>query len=233
MRDLGKWLARSVDSEWTDVLHGLDGLGPEAGRRVKAHGKTWICDRGSAHILTQKRILEEEHAYWEAPAPIFTSEHLERCVAEYEEAHAITVPSQFARRSFLEHGIASERVFVCPYGVDLSEFHPAAKASSIFRVIFVGIASIQKGDRASSAGCRAARQKAAMRALARWLDRSFCAACAQSVPRRIRVQGPFPEGRTLAGLFPSLRSGARVGSGRVGAGSGAGDGLWHSGDCHH
>jgi glycosyltransferase involved in cell wall biosynthesis len=145
LRDLGRWLARSVDPEWTDVLHGLDGPGPEAGRRVKAHGKIWICDRGSAHILTQKQILEEEHAYWEAPPPIFTAEHLERCLAEYEEAHAITVPSQFARRSFLENGIASERVFVCPYGVDLSEFRPAARTDSIFRVIFVGIASIQKG----------------------------------------------------------------------------------------
>jgi glycosyltransferase involved in cell wall biosynthesis len=145
MRDLGSWLARSVDPDWTDVLHGLDGPGPEAGRRVKAHGKVWICDRGSAHILTQKQIVEEEHKYWEAPPPVFTSEHLERCIAEYEEADAITVPSQFAKRSFLEHGIASERVFVCPYGVDLSEFHQAVKADGIFRVIFVGEAGIRKG----------------------------------------------------------------------------------------
>jgi glycosyltransferase involved in cell wall biosynthesis len=145
MQDMGSWLAHSVDPEWTDVLHGLDGPGPEAGRRMKAHGKIWICDRGSAHILTQKKILEDEYKYWGVPPPIFTPEHLERCVAEYEEANAITVPSQFARRSFLEHGIPSERVFVCPYGVDLSEFHPAVKADSIFRVIFVGCVSIQKG----------------------------------------------------------------------------------------
>jgi glycosyltransferase involved in cell wall biosynthesis len=145
MRDMGSWLAHSVDPEWTDVLHGLDGPGPEAGRRAKAHGKLWICDRGSTHILTQKRILEEEYKCWGAAPPIFSSEHLERCLAEYEESHAVVVPSQFVKRSFLEHGIPSERIFQCPYGVDLSEFRPVAKADDIFRVIFVGAASIRKG----------------------------------------------------------------------------------------
>ena len=145
MRDMGAWLARTVDPEWTDVLHGLDGPGPEAGRRIKAHGKLWICDRGSTHILTQKQILQEEYKYWSAPSPSFPAQHLERCLAEYEESHAVVVPSQFVRRSFLEHGIPSERIFVCPYGVELSEFYPAPKSDHVFRVIFVGAASIQKG----------------------------------------------------------------------------------------
>jgi glycosyltransferase involved in cell wall biosynthesis len=144
-RDYDNWVARSVNPEWTDVLHALDGPGPKAGRVVKANGKLWICDRGSAHILTQKEILEEEHKYWQVPPPKFGTDRLERSVAEYEEAHAITVPSQFARRSFLERGFDPERVFLCPYGVNLSEFHPAAKADNVFRVIFVGTASIQKG----------------------------------------------------------------------------------------
>ena len=143
-KDLGRWMARNIDPEWTDVLHGLDGPGPEAGRIMKAHGKLWICDRGSTHILTQKRILEEEHTCWGAPAPPFPLEGLERCIEEYEEAHAVIVPSQFARRSFLEHGIPAERVFVCPYGVDLSEFRPAPKEDDVFRIICVGT-SIQKG----------------------------------------------------------------------------------------
>ena len=145
LRDLGSWMARSVDSEWTDVLHGLDGAGPEAGRLVKANGKLWICDRGSTHILKQKEILEEEHRYWHLPPPKFSADRLERCVAEYEEAHAVTVPSQFVRRSFLERGFDPERVFVCPYGVDLSEFRPAVKEDDVFRVIFVGTASLRKG----------------------------------------------------------------------------------------
>jgi glycosyltransferase involved in cell wall biosynthesis len=77
--------------------------------------------------------------------PKFSEDRLERCVAEYEEAHAITVPSQFSMRSFLQHGISAERVFVCPYGVDLSEFRPGVKRDDVFRVIHVGQINVRKG----------------------------------------------------------------------------------------
>jgi len=147
-RDLlhfGRWLARSVDPETTDILDGLDGPGPAAGRLMKSHGKAWVCNRGSAHILTQKALLEEENQRWGASLPYFSSEGLERCLAEYAEADAIVVPSNFARRSFVEQGIRPEKVYVCPYGVELSMFYPMPKADSTFRVLFVGNASIRKG----------------------------------------------------------------------------------------
>ncbi len=145
LKDLGGWLKASLDIGWTDVFHGLDGCGPIAGRFAKENGKLWICDRGCTHILAQREILVEEHKYWQVSAPKFSPDRLERCVAEYEEAHAITVPSQFARRTFLEQGIAEERVFVCPYGVDLSEFRPDVKRDTTFRVIHVGQINIRKG----------------------------------------------------------------------------------------
>jgi alpha-maltose-1-phosphate synthase len=145
LKDLGKWLEHSVDTNWTDVFHGQEGTGPRAGRRMKEGGKLWICDRVSSHILTQREILVEEHKYWQVRAPKFSSDRLERCVAEYEGAHAITVPSQFARRSFLHHGFLAERVFVCPYGVDLSEFKRGVKNDDIFRVIHVGQINVRKG----------------------------------------------------------------------------------------
>jgi len=86
-----------------------------------------------------------EHNFWGVPPPKSSPDRLERCVAEYEEADAITVPSQFARRSFLQHGIADEKVFVCPYGVDLSEFQPDVKRDNTFRVIHVGQITTRKG----------------------------------------------------------------------------------------
>lgn len=145
LKDLGDWLARTMNPAWTDVFHGLDGCGPMAGRRVKEGGKVWICDRGSSHILAQREILLEEHKLWNLPPPKFSQDRLERCVAEYEEAHAITVPSRFAAKSFVQQGIPSERVFVCPYGVDLSEFKPGVKRDSTFRILHVGQISIRKG----------------------------------------------------------------------------------------
>jgi starch synthase len=145
LKDLANWLERSVNTDWTDIFHALDGAGPKAGRRVRNGGKLWICDRGSSHILTQRDLLVEEHNEWQVALPRFSADRLERCMAEYEEAHAITVPSHFAKRSFVQHGIPTERVFVCPYGVDLSEFKPGMKTDNIFRVIHVGQINIRKG----------------------------------------------------------------------------------------
>jgi glycosyltransferase involved in cell wall biosynthesis len=138
-------MKRSLDLDWTDVLHALDGTGPIAGRFARANGKLWICDRGCTHILAQKAILDAEYKEWGLPPAWFSEDRLERCVAEYEEAHAVTVPSQFARRSFLEHGVADKRVFVCPYGVNLSEFRKGEKRDDTFRVISVGRVTVRKG----------------------------------------------------------------------------------------
>jgi alpha-maltose-1-phosphate synthase len=145
LKDLAKWAERSVDLQWTDVCHAQEGTGPRAGRWAKENGKLWICDRGSTHILAQRKILVEEHNLWQVPPPRFSADRLERCVAEYEQAHAITVPSRFVKRSFIENGIADERVFVCPYGVDLSEFRPGVKLDEKFRVIYVGQITVRKG----------------------------------------------------------------------------------------
>jgi len=144
-RSLGKWLERSIDAETTDVFDGLDGLGPAAGRRMQRYGKTWVCSRLSSHILTQKRLLQEECEQWGAPPPVFSASLLDRCLAEYDGADAIVVPSRFAQRSFLENGHHAKRIFVQPLGVDLSAFHRGTQQDSVFRVVFVGQASIRKG----------------------------------------------------------------------------------------
>ena len=83
LRDFGRWLASDIESEKFDVLDALDGTGLEAGRAMQRLGKTWICNRGSTHVLTQKQLLEEEHRKWGAPAPKFDPRVMERCLVEY------------------------------------------------------------------------------------------------------------------------------------------------------
>jgi alpha-maltose-1-phosphate synthase len=146
LADFGAWAARRMRS--CHVLHALAGTGLEAGARVQATGGRWVCDRASTHIRTQQRILEEEHARWGVKAPYFSGEGTERAEAEYEGADAIVVPSEFARRSFIERGFSEAKIVTCPFGVDLALFHPmpgGRESRSRLRVVFLGTASLRKG----------------------------------------------------------------------------------------
>jgi glycosyltransferase involved in cell wall biosynthesis len=142
--DFGPWLARRIRD--VDILDAIEGTGWEAGRVMHEAGKPWICNRASTHILVQKALLEAEHRRWDVPPPYFSmGRPLDRCIGEYSESDAIVVPSQFAKRSFLEHGIPAGKVYVCPLGVDLSMFHRLPKEDGRFRLLFVGTASLRKG----------------------------------------------------------------------------------------
>ncbi len=141
--DLARWARRHLKG--VRLLDALSNCGLEAGRFVKENGGAYICNRGSSHILYQKRILEEEHARWGAPPPDFPQWVADREMEEYETADAVVVPSTFTRRTFLEMGVPPEKVYLCPYGVDLSFFQPLPKEDGIFRVLFVGGFSNRKG----------------------------------------------------------------------------------------
>lgn len=145
MSDFGRWLASELDVDDFDVLDALDGTGLEAGHAMKTAGRVWICNRGSTHVLTQRELLEEEHRMWGAPPPKFDPRLIERCLAEYEESDGIAAGSQYARSTYIHHGIPESKVFNCPYGVDLRLFEPKKKEDNRFRVVFAGGQSIRKG----------------------------------------------------------------------------------------
>ena len=146
-RDFGRWFGRMATRDRLDVVDALDGLGLEAGTAAQDRGGVWILNRGSAHILTQRQLLTEEHERWGQPMPrsYFDPWMVNRGLAEYAAANAIVVPSHFAKRSFVDRGIDAERVHVCPYGVDLGMFKPEPRQGQRFRALFVGAQSIQKG----------------------------------------------------------------------------------------
>lgn len=139
-----RWMAARLDQ--CDVFHCLSSFGFESHRAARArHGAFTVCDRGSSHIRFQEQILREEYARSDLPFPGIDARIVERELAEYEFCDLISVPSSFAMRSFIEQGIAREKLQLNPYGVDLAMFHPTLKRDSVFRVLFVGSISIRKG----------------------------------------------------------------------------------------
>ncbi|MBX3112618.1 MAG: glycosyltransferase family 4 protein [Fimbriimonadaceae bacterium] len=130
----------------TTALVAMSASGLEAGREMKRLGGTWFCDRGSAHIQYQDQLLREEHAKWSVPYEHIDPRVIERELAEYEEADAVLVPSEFARRSFIQQGVHANKVIKIPYGVDLRDFYPGGgRPDGVFRILFVGGVTLQKG----------------------------------------------------------------------------------------
>ena len=150
--ELSWWVALTLDAHVAgrlpecDVFVGISGSGLKTGRLNQKRGGKYICDRGSSHIRWADRMLTEEFKRWGQEFEGVYHKHLTREDQEYEQSDAITVPSEFARRTFIEMGVPSDKIKKVPYGADMSRFAKVADpASGSFDVLFVGYASFRKG----------------------------------------------------------------------------------------
>ena len=61
-KNFDHWLAHNIEN--TDILDALSGVGLKSGRKLIQEGKSWICNRGSTHILTQKQYVMKIIIAW-------------------------------------------------------------------------------------------------------------------------------------------------------------------------
>lgn len=128
-----------------DVFIGMSGLCVESARAARArYGAKVFIERGSRHILSQKAILDELRRRGMA-ADTVPDYAVERELASYALADRIAVPALHVEQSFLEEGVAAERLFRNPYGVDLTMFAPTPAPPGPPTLLFVGAWSFQKG----------------------------------------------------------------------------------------
>ncbi len=142
--ELFDWSASRALPRGLDVCIGYAGSFLRTQRRAHALGARTVVERHSAHRRVQMQLLAEEHARLGLP---FHSTHrlMERELAEYVEADAISVPSAFVERTFREQGFAADKLIRVPLGADLGRFHPHPRENTRFRVVFAGSFSVRKG----------------------------------------------------------------------------------------
>jgi len=140
---LDSYMARNLPD--CDMLSVLSSSGLKAGREAKRRGIAYVCDRGSSHIVYQDTVLAEEFARVGRPYTPTDRRIIDREMQEYDLADAITVPSRFVYRSFLEMGVPEEKLRLIPYGVNLANFSRKCPRDKTFRVLFVGAQSVRKG----------------------------------------------------------------------------------------
>lgn len=143
VRDFDRW-ARSQLGE-PSVVNALSGFATDTLTQASNRGATVFCDRGSWHILEQKRVLDEEADRIGVPRVHFDPFIVERELIEYQLADRILVPSESARQSFVRCGIDAGRVAKVAYGVDISQFSPSPSERDPFAVISVATVGLRKG----------------------------------------------------------------------------------------
>jgi starch synthase len=139
--------------EWTlrrippcDAFIAISGAGLKTGRLVQQRGGKFICDRGSSHQRYQERLVSDEYRRWGVNLPVTDIRDILREEQIYEMADAITVPSRFAARSFIESGLPAEKIHVIPYGVRLERFTRTGEPpTDRFQVLFAGAVGLRKG----------------------------------------------------------------------------------------
>ncbi len=141
-RQVARRLGKLSDFE---VFIGWSGMSLRSLRVAKQLGKLTIIERGSAHIRYQDLLLREEydkfgHSFRIDPRTIRQEEQ------EYAEADYISIPSFFAKQSFLDYGFPEEKLLLNPYGSS-AFFQPVDAASEArpLRVVYLGNLSFQKG----------------------------------------------------------------------------------------
>jgi starch synthase len=132
--------------ELPEALIGISGSSLAAGSWLQSQGGIFICDRGSTHPRYQDALLTAEYRHWGVDQPASDIRDTLREEKIYACADAITVPSNFAQRSFIESGVPPEKVHVIPYGVRLESFSAGTPPpTDRFEVLFAGHVSLRKG----------------------------------------------------------------------------------------
>ena len=111
-------------------------------KKAKKQGALVIIERGSKHIIEQKAILDTNPNNKNFSVPGF---NYYRELESYKIADYIAIASQHVARSFYKQNYPKDKLFINPYGVDLSMFKPLPNVEKKYDVIMVGGWSFRKG----------------------------------------------------------------------------------------
>ena len=126
-----------------DVLIAMSGDFVHTVNKAKGKGTTIILERGSKHILEQKKVLESIPSL-KGTQPVPNS-NVKRELNDYQNADYIAIATQHVYNSFIIQGFDPSKLFINPYGVDLSMFSFIPNIPKDYDVIMVGGWSWRKG----------------------------------------------------------------------------------------
>jgi glycosyltransferase involved in cell wall biosynthesis len=152
---LGRWAARQVRPQDFDCVHCYSGVSKELLEKLDGSGTPSLLLRGSAHIRTQARLLNEESRRTGATVEGPGDWMVEREQREYQLATRILTLSSFAQQTFAAEGVSPEKVALLPLGVSAALFRATGDiveqrlrrilSGAPLRILYVGALSMRKG----------------------------------------------------------------------------------------
>ncbi|MCI0390836.1 MAG: glycosyltransferase family 4 protein [Acidobacteria bacterium] len=151
----GRWAATELEKEHWDVVHSWSGVSEEILQALAAKTTLKLLMRGSAHIVIQAKLLEEEERRVGKLQDRPSQWMIARERREYELVDAIAVLSTFSFNTFVAQGFQREKLRVLLSGVSLDQFRPNLQiiedrrrrilSGEPLRVLNVGTFSFRKG----------------------------------------------------------------------------------------
>lgn len=151
----GRWAAKNIINESWDVVHTWSGVSEEVLLALQGSKTAVILLRGSSHIKTQARLLQEEETRTGEQIEKPSNWMIAREVREYSLSDYIGILCSFAYLSFIAEGVAKERLLLIPFGIPAEDFRPSEeviqdridriKKGQPLKILFVGAISFQKG----------------------------------------------------------------------------------------
>jgi glycosyltransferase involved in cell wall biosynthesis len=136
--------ARRLPAE-SDIVVAWSGMALQTLRKARGAGAITVLERNSTHIQYQSDILKDEYARFGLRPRLPDPRMIERELEEYAFADYICLPSTFAETTFVERGVAREKIFVVPFGVAADQFPVSQRPDPVFRLVHCGSLSIRKG----------------------------------------------------------------------------------------
>jgi glycosyltransferase involved in cell wall biosynthesis len=137
--------SRIILAKGCSIFHGWNNQALKSIKAAHKIGAKTILESGTTHWLYRTRLLKEEYKK-------FGIEHLQTpeyamrsSIEEIDRSDFVFLPSEFAKKTFIESGTDEDKIFVMGRGVDLKGFTPGTKKDKKFKVLFVGRLSLRKG----------------------------------------------------------------------------------------
>lgn len=126
-----------------DVCIALSGNYIYSVKKAMKKGSSIIIERGSKHILEHARILRKIKGIGLGDDKL--NFFIRRELESYALADYIAVASKHVYDSFIKNNYDAQKLFVNPYGVDLSMFSCQPQITKKYDVVMVGGWSLRKG----------------------------------------------------------------------------------------